>query len=116
MMEKIAKMGFKPKYVLADAGYDSMKKRRIITSYGAVDVIAPNPRREGKMQFTPSNEWSIIYRKRGDVERVFSRLKEELCLKMVKVREQWRVVVHVVISLITMLSIALVATKMGRKA
>ncbi|MEM1515864.1 MAG: transposase [Candidatus Bathyarchaeia archaeon] len=28
MMEKIAKMGFKPKYVLADAGYDSIKNRR----------------------------------------------------------------------------------------
>ncbi|MEM1515866.1 MAG: hypothetical protein QXH24_07485 [Candidatus Bathyarchaeia archaeon] len=34
---------------------------------------------------------------------------------MVKVREQWRVVVHVAISLMTMLLIAITATKLGRR-
>ncbi|MEM1538462.1 MAG: hypothetical protein QXU09_02650 [Thermoproteota archaeon] len=32
-----------------------------------------------------------------------------------RVREQWRVVVHVAISLMTMLLIALTATKLGRR-
>ncbi|MEM2294430.1 MAG: hypothetical protein QXX41_14255 [Nitrososphaerota archaeon] len=44
MMEKIAKMGFKPKYVLADAGYDSTKNHRIIASYGAVELLTSLPK------------------------------------------------------------------------
>ena len=50
---------------------------------------------------------------RGAVERVISRLKEELSLKSVKVRTLDRVRVHVAFSLIAMLAVALVAIKSG---
>jgi len=57
--------------------------------------------------------WKSLYRKREAVERVISRLKEELTLKSIKVRGLERVEAHIVISLITMLSIALVVIKTG---
>jgi len=45
------------------------------------------------------------------VERVISRLKEELNLRSVKVRGINNVKVHIMLSLITMLIVALVAFK-----
>jgi len=57
--------------------------------------------------------WKSLYNKRGAVERIKSRLKEELCLKAVKVRSLDKVRVHAAISLITMLCAALVALKTG---
>ncbi|MEM1515865.1 MAG: hypothetical protein QXH24_07480 [Candidatus Bathyarchaeia archaeon] len=36
------------------------------------------------MQSTLSDEWSIIYRRRGAIERIFSRLKEELALRWLR--------------------------------
>ena len=36
-----------------------------------------------------------LYGKRWAVERIFSRLKEELGIKMIKVRGLWKVYIHV---------------------
>lgn len=44
---------------------------------------------------------------------MFSRLKEELGLRIVKVRGLWRVSVHVALSLIAMLAVALSAMEIG---
>jgi len=57
--------------------------------------------------------WKSLYQERGAVERVFSRLKEELAPKMVKVHRINNVETHVATSLITMLRVALVAIKSG---
>jgi len=53
-----------------------------------------------------SKFWSQLYSKRGAVERVISRLKEELNLKAVRVRGIDKVKVHVALSLIAVLSVA----------
>jgi IS5 family transposase len=40
--------GIKAQYVLADAGYDSLKNLDAVKASGAVPIIAVNPRRKGK--------------------------------------------------------------------
>jgi uncharacterized protein YlbG (UPF0298 family) len=56
-----------------------------------------------------SKFWTQLYKKRGAVERVISRLKEELTLKAVRVRGINNVKVHLTPSLIAMLTVALAA-------
>lgn len=106
--------GFRPRYILADAGYDTKENRTITEIYGTIPIIALNPRRRGKER---SDEVYSLphYEKRSAIERVFSRLKEELGLKMLKVRGLWKVAVHATISLMAMLSVALTAAKIGRR-
>ncbi|RRD39584.1 IS5 family transposase, partial [Comamonadaceae bacterium OH3737_COT-264] len=62
--------GFKPKYVLADKGYDSRQLVALIQSLGAQPVIPPRscqqPRACGKAR----------YRLRNRIERCFARLKQ----------------------------------------
>jgi hypothetical protein len=54
-----------------------------------------------------TKEWRQLYNKRGSIERVFSRLKEELDLKSVKVRGLLNVKTHATFSLMTILLVAL---------
>ncbi|WP_295934082.1 IS5 family transposase [uncultured Xanthomonas sp.] len=62
--------GFKPKYVLADKGYDSRELVALIRSRGAKAVIPPRscqrPRRYDKAR----------YRLRNRIERCFAKLKQ----------------------------------------
>ena len=95
--------------LLADAGYDSSENRTVAKLFDAIPVIARNPRRRRSL-WQPSLPY---YEKRWSVEHIFSRLKEELGLKMVKVRGLWRVTIHMSISAIAMLSIAITALRLG---
>jgi transposase len=119
LLQTLLSKGIKPDIIIADAGYDSKKSYLITLAEDIIPIIALNTRnlkykekrdwesvlpiqREGKF-------WEQLYRKRGAVERVFSRLKEELNLKAVKVRGLGNVKIHVILALITMLVVALVA-------
>ncbi len=115
LVNRLTGEGFKPRFLVADAGYDSMENRRLLASHGIVAVIARNPRRHSEPFQPPSPEWQAIYRQRVAAERVNSRLKEELGLKLIKVRGQWRVEVHVALALITMLAVALTAALNGKR-
>jgi len=123
LLKDLTARGIKPKVVLADAGYDSVANiRQTFERYGATPIIAMNKRnskdRFRKYEFDlpvdrESDEWKNLYRQRGAVERLFSRLKEEMDFKAVKVRGHESVEIHAALSLITMLSVALVAKKTG---
>ena len=113
--------GIKPEITLADAGYDS-KTNLMLTAlkYHITPIIALNRRNSRKETRSwekklpikrNTEEWKHLYWKRGSVERVFARLKEDLNLKAVKVRGIDNVRTHVTLSLITMMSVALVAQK-----
>jgi IS5 family transposase len=51
----------KAQYVLADAGYHSLKNLRVVNESGAVPVIAVNPRRKGKASkvFFGGRRWPV---------------------------------------------------------
>ncbi|MHA1971537.1 MAG: transposase [Candidatus Hodarchaeales archaeon] len=119
LLEEMMERGIKPEIILADAGYDT-KTNSVLSNlkYGITPIIALNRRnnRTGTRTWEKklpvkrnSDEWKQLYWKRGSVERVFSRLKEDLDLKAVKVRGIDKVTAHVAISLITMISVALTA-------
>lgn len=123
LLSKMARRGIKFEYVIADAGYDTKDNYYLISHlYRAVPIIAMNRRNLKKEtrdfeSYLPikrgTDLWKSFYQKRGAVERVFSRLKEELALKMVKVRKIDNMKIHAATSLITMLCVALVAIKSG---
>lgn len=110
LIRDLISKGLRPSYVLADAGYDSAENRTVAKLFGAIPVIAGNPRRSRVIKAEPLPN----YEKRWSVEHVFSRLKEELGLKMVKVGGQWRVTVHMSISVMALLSVAATALRLGR--
>lgn len=120
LLKNLIEKGIKPKIVIADAGYDSKKNYFITLAEDAIPIIALNPRnmKKKKRDFEralpiqrDSEDWRSLYKKRGSVERVFSRLKEELNLKTVKVRFIDKVKIHVALNLIAMLTVALAALK-----
>jgi len=122
LLERLTKRGIKIEYAIADAGYDTKDNYYLITNiYHAVPIIALNRRNLRKKEtrdfeeYLPikreTEQWRFLYRKRSAVERVFSRLKEELALKSIKVRRIEWVKIHIAISLITMLCVALVAIR-----
>jgi len=125
IIQKLLNKGIKPEIVIMDAGYDSKKNYLITLAEDIIPIIALNPRNmkyQEKRDFEEmlpiqrdSKFWSQLYKKRGAVERVISRLKEELTLKAVRVRGMGNVKVHIALSLIAMLTVALAAfnTKSG---
>lgn len=62
--------GFKPKYVLADKGYDSRELVALIHSNGAEPVIPPRSCQQ------PRPYDKARYRLRNRIERCFARLKQ----------------------------------------
>ncbi len=121
LLEELMSRGITPEITLADAGYDS-KTNIILTAlkYHITPIIAFNRRNSRKETRSweeklpiqrNTKEWKQLYNKRFSVERVFARLKEDLDLKAVKVRGIDKVTAHVAISLITMMSVALIAQK-----
>jgi IS5 family transposase len=127
LLDRLKKIGIRPEVVLADAGYDSKENVvQTLERFGADPIIAPN-RRKAKTEKErdwerclrikrDTKEWRQLYNKRGSIERVFSRLKEELDLKSVKVRGLPNVKTHVTFSLMTMLLVALGALKSEKGA
>jgi transposase len=55
-----------------------------------------------------------VYRLRSSVERVISRLKEQLCLEKHRVRGLRRITIHVLVCMVAMLLNALVALRLNR--
>jgi len=121
LLKKLVKNGIKPEIILADAGYDSKKNVLLTLAEDIIPIIALNPR---NMKYTETREfdrilpiqresdlWKQNYRKRTSVERVISRLKEELNLKSVKVKGIGNVKVDVTLPLIAILIVALAAFK-----
>lgn len=121
LLRKLIENEIKPEIVIMDAGYDSKKNYYLTLAEDIIPIIALNPRNMKNKEIRDfekvlsiqrdSKFWRQLYKKRGSVERVISRLKEELALKQVKVRGIDNVKVHVALSLIAMLTVALAAFK-----
>jgi transposase len=93
-------IGFRPQYVIADAGYSSEKLRKLIRKqYRAEPIIKVNPSHK-KYLFPETEEWKRIYDRRTAIERIFARLKGYRRLNNINVRRLRKVTVHCFLSLI----------------
>jgi len=109
--------------VIADKGYDSKKNTIVSIKHRVIPIIAYNRRRSKDKQkrrfdyILPvkrnSPEWNRYYAKRVSVERLFSRLKEELGLCQLKLRRIERVEVHFALCAVAMIAIASTAATTG---
>jgi len=62
-----------------------------------------------------SKIWKDLYKERSSVERIFSRLQNETDMEEVTVRGLENVKIHVTLSMIAMLVVALVALMTGNE-
>lgn len=112
------------KSLVADSQYSSRKLREKISTHG-VEAVIPYPanqrsKEEGLLRVDkhfrthgPARE-RRIYRRRASIERMISRLKEQLRFNRHRVRGLRNVAVHVFMCITTMLLIALAALRLKR--
>jgi len=112
------------KLVVADSQYSSRNLRDLACSQG-VKVVIPFPTNQQRAQkgllrvdkyfrtHGPIYE-KRVYRLRSSIERVNSRLKEQLCLEKHRVRGLERVTIHALICMIAMLLNAVAAFRLNR--
>ena len=112
------------KLVIADSQYSSTNLRDQASSRG-IRVVIPFPTNQQRAQkgllrvdrYFRTMDQTIekrLYRLRSSVERVNSRLKEQLCLEKHRVRSIERITVHALICMITMLLNAVAAFRLNR--
>jgi hypothetical protein len=99
-------------------------ERELFSTHG-VKVVIPYPANQNKENKTllrvdkyfrthgPARERQI-YNQRGAIERVNSRLKEQLCLERHRARGLERITVHALLCIIAMLLNALTALRLNR--
>jgi hypothetical protein len=121
LLERIHGLGVGFKAVLADAQYSSVNVRDAAEWLGAEPVIPV--RRDSRVKsalrvgrdFVAKGAKRIVelFRKRYSIERLFGRAKEWLMLDSLRVRGLAQVGIHVSLSLISMLAVALSAVRLG---
>jgi transposase len=110
--------------LVADSQYSSRKLRDQVSAHG-VRAVIPYPANQGRGEegllrvdkyfrtHGPACE-RLVYRQRAAVERVNSRLKDQLCLNRHRVRGLKRITVHALLCIIAMLLTALTALRLNR--
>jgi len=110
--------------LVADSQYSSRKLGEQLSPHNVKTVI-PYPANQGKDKKTllrvdkyfrthgPACERQT-YNERGAIERVNSRLKEQLCLKRHRARDLKRITIHALLCIIAMLLNALTALRLNR--
>src|SRR3990170_1497663 len=110
--------------LVADSQFSSSKLREQLSTHG-VKVVIPYPANQSKDKKTllrvdryfrthgPACERQI-YAQRGAIERVNSRLKEQLCLERHRARGLERITIHALHCIIAMLLNALTALRLNR--
>jgi len=121
LLERVHRLGVSFRTVLADAQYSSVNVRDAAEWLGAEPVIPV--RRDSRVEavlrvgrdFVARGAKRILglFRKRWSIERPFGRAKEWLMLDGVRVRGLTQVSIHVSLSLISMLVVALSAVRLG---
>jgi len=112
------------KTLVADSQYSSRKLREKVSAHGVKAVIPyPTnqcPREKGLLRVDkhfrtqgPTRD-RRIYRRRASIERITSRLKKQLGLNRHRVRGLRSIAVHALLCIITMLLIALAASRLKR--
>ena len=119
LLERVQTLGIRFKAVLADAQYSSSKVRAAAEGFGAEPVIPV--RRDSKVKgalkvgrdFVTEGARRLVelFRGRWSVERLFSRAKEWLMLDDLKFRGLEQASIHVCLSFIAMLAVALAAVR-----
>lgn len=94
-------------YDLMDSAYDAPSIREVSESLGHVAIIDQNPRRGEKANFAPAE--CIRYRERSNAERGNSRLKDSFGLRVVRVRGNAKVHLHIMFGVL-----ALFADQVGK--
>ena len=122
LLEKVHRLGVEFSAVLADAQYSSENVRNAAEWFGAEPVIPV--RRDSRVRealrvgrdFVARGVRRVVelFRKRWSIERLFGRAKEWLLLDGLRVRGLTQVSIHVSLSLISMLAVALSAVRLGR--
>jgi IS5 family transposase len=112
------------KTLVADSQFSSRKLREQLSAINVKTVI-PYPANQSKEKKTllrvdryfrthgPACERQI-YTQRGAIERVNSRLKEQLCLERHRARGLERITIHALLCIIAMLLTALTALRLNR--
>lgn len=85
---------------LMDSAYDAPSIREVSESLGHVAIIDQNPCRGKKIDFTPVE--SIRYRERSNAERGNSRLKDSFGLRVVRVRGNAKVHLHIMFGVLAL--------------
>jgi len=121
LLEKVRSLGVRFKSVLADSQYNSENVRNAAEWLGAEPVIPV--RRDSRVldalrvgrDFVAKGAKRIVrlFRKRWSIERLFGRAKEWLLLDGLRVRGLTQVSIHVSLSLISMLAVAVSAVRLG---
>jgi transposase len=122
LLERVHRLGVGFTAVLADAQYSSVNVRDAAEWLGARPVIPV--RRDSRVEavlrvdrdFVARGAKRILtlFRKRWSIERLFGRAKEWLLLDGLRVRGLTQVAIHVSLSLISMLAVALSAVREGK--
>jgi len=112
------------KTLVAGSQFSSRKLGEQLSTHG-VKVVIPYPANQSKEKKTllrvdkyfrthgPAGERQI-YAQRGAIERVNSRLKEQLCLERHRARGLERITIHALLCIIAMLLNALTALRLNR--
>jgi hypothetical protein len=121
LLERVHSLGVRFNSVLADSQYNSENVRNAAEWLGAEPVIPV--RRDSRVKdvlrvgrdFVAKGARRIVelFRKRWSIERLFGRAKEWLLLDGLRVRGLAQVSIHVSLSLISMLAVALSAVRQG---
>ena len=121
LLERVHRLGVRFRAVLADAQYSSVNVRDAAEWLGAEPIIPV--RRDSRVEavlrvgrdFVARGAKRILglFRKRWSIERLFGRAKEWLLLDGLRVRGLAQVSIHVSLSLISMLAVALSAVRLG---
>ena len=121
LLERVHRLGVRFKAVLADSQYNSENVRNAAEWLDAEPVIPV--RRDSRVKsalrvgrdFVAKGAKRIVrlFRKRWSIERLFGRAKEWLLLDGLRVRGLTQVSIHVSLSLISMLAVAVSAVRLG---
>jgi transposase len=121
LLEDTRRLGVDPKVVVADSQYNSENVRNAAEWLGAEPIIPV--RRDSRVRRAlkvgrnfvakGSNRVVKLFRKRWSIERLFGRAKNWLMLDGLRVRGLEEVVIHVSLSLISMLAVAVTAVRLG---
>lgn len=104
----------KPWYVLADAAYDSTPIRNTVLNNGGRPYIKMNLSSNKRLKPIYPEEWKNKYKKRTAIERLFSRLKNFLHLRRMRVRGIKAVTCYIYLGCIAMLLFALIGKMLGK--
>jgi hypothetical protein len=121
LLEKVHRLGVRFTSVLADAQYNSENVRNAAEWLGAEPVIPVRRDSRVKDALRVGHDFvargvkrlARLFRKRWSIERLFGRAKEWLLLDGLRVRGLAQVSIHVSLSLISMLAVALSAVRLG---